>query len=386
MSKKERLSEAIWNEQQSRWCCRVMLNGKRRAFYSSTPGRKGKREAERKADAWIENGAIDAGLRVGKLWNDFMEFEIRTKGEDNETHLQHAKYGRLYILPYVEYKRLEDMLPADWEACVSETYTRSLDAGKPLAAKTLKNIRGALSAFRTYCGKVGIEIKSMQYIEIPQSAPIGERKILQPPDVRFLFRPMEFDKHYPKYINAWRFQVITGLRPGEIYGLKQDDISPDGMITISRNANVRKKETNGKNHNARRTFRLPSAAMEVLKEQREYLKHKGIISPYIFPSSSGDMGSERQAYKAWVYFCQKNNVTRCSLYELRHTMVSMNTDVPDALLKPMVGHSKNMDTRGIYGHEIQGNKERTAKMIDDVFRSIIFSDATNDAKGHQKQV
>lgn len=379
MPKKERLSEAIWNEKQSRWCCRVMMNGKRRAFYSSVPGRKGKREAERKADAWIEDGALDAGLRVGKLWQEFMDYERRTKGENNETYAQHEKCGRLYILRYVEHKKLEDMRPIDWQECVSATYAESCEAGKPLSAKTLSNIRGALTAFRRYCEGIGIEIRSMRTIQIPDSAPVGERKILQPADIRALFKPIGFGWHYPHYINAWRFQVLTGLRPGEVYALTQDDITPDGMITVRRSVNVRGIITDGKNRNARRTFLLSAAARDVLREQAEYLKYRGIITPFVFPAMDGSIASERQAYKAWLYFCDTHDITRCSLYELRHTMVSLNADVPDALLKPMVGHSQSMDTRGTYSHELQGNRERTARMIDNIFASVKIHDATDDA-------
>lgn len=384
MSKKERLSEAVWDENQNRWCCRVMVNYKRRAFYSSIPGRKGKREAERKADAWIADGAIDAGLRVGKLWQEFIEYERRTKGENSETYAQHEKYGRLYILRYVEHKKLEDMRPIDWQECVSATYAESRAAGKPLSAKTLSNIRGALTAFKRHCEDVGIEIRSMRTIQIPDSAPVGERKILQPIDIRALFQPIEFGWHYPHYINAWRFQVLTGLRPGEVYALMQDDITPDGMITVRRSVNVRGIVTDGKNRNARRTFLLSEAARDVLREQAEYLRRRGIITPYVFPAMDGSIASERQAYKAWLYFCDTHDITRCSLYELRHTMVSLNADVPDALLKPMVGHSQSMDTRGTYSHELQGNRERTARMIDSIFTSIKFPDANNDANATSK--
>lgn len=381
MSKKERLSEAIWNEKQSRWCCRVMLNGKRRAFYSSTPGRRGKREAERKADEWLADGAPDASLRIGKLWNDFVEYERSTKGDANPTYKQHATYGRLYILPYLEYKKLEDMQQIDWQTCISEPFAASINAGKPKARKTLQNIRGALTAFRTYCSRRGIKIDTMDDLTIPDAAIIGERHVLQPEDLSVLFgqpKPTPTGQNRtPHYLHAWRFQVLTGLRPGEIYGLQLDDITPSGMITIRRSVNVDANVTHGKNYRAHRTFLLPNAARAVLDDQREYLKRKGIISPFVFPSADGSMGNERKSYYAWKRFQKSQGITECSLYELRHTMVSINADVPDALLKPMVGHSQNMDTRGTYGHEIKINRARTAEMIDGIFAELL--DANNDA-------
>ena len=40
-------------------------------------------------------------------------------------------------------------------------------------------------------------------------------------------------------------------------------------------------------------------------------------------------------------------------------------------LKRMVGHTKNMDTFGVYGHEVDGEAEKTAQIIDGVFNDLI---------------
>lgn len=378
MAKKQRLSEAIWDDQRERWCCRVTLDGKRRAFYSTLPGRKGKREAERKADDWLENGSINGGARFGVIWAAFIQHELDTRGEKNTTYLHNKQYGRLYILPQLEHKRMEDLKPIDWQSCIDVPFANSVKAGKPLSAKSLKNIRGTLTAFRSYCEMCDIDMRSMRTLKIPDAAPVGERKILQPKDIELLFSPPKSGSA-PHYLHAWRFQVITGLRPGELYALQNEDITPDGMITISRSVNVRRDITDGKNRNARRTFLLPRLAQEILADQKAYLRELGIISPYIFPNTDGNVVWERAAYNSWRRYCTAQGITPCSLYELRHTMVSMSTDIPDALLKPMVGHSRNMDTRGTYGHEVQGNRARTAAMLEDTFSNIINLDATKDA-------
>ena len=378
MAKKERLSEAIWDEQRERWCCRVTMEGKRRAFYSSTPGRKGKREAERKADDWLENGTINGNARFGIVWASFVNRERDLRGDKNPTYIQHEQYGRLYILPVLEYKKLDDIKPIDWQNCIDEPFARSLKAGKPLSAKTLKNIRGALSAFRAYCELCDIDLRSLRTLKIPDAAPVGERRILQPNDLALLFAEPKGNQ-LPHYLHAWRFQVLTGLRPGEVYALRHEDITPDGVITISRSVNIHGKITQGKNRNARRSFLLPERAVQALADQREYLKRAGLISPYVFPNALGHIANDKFVYNAWQRFCKTQGITFCSLYELRHTMVSYSADVPDALLKPMVGHSRSMDTRGVYGHEVQGNRQRTVAMIETAFESALDLDATKDA-------
>ena len=49
----------------------------------------------------------------------------------------------------------------------------------------------------------------------------------------------------------------------------------------------------------------------------------------------------------------------------------MNKDMPDALKKLILGHSKNMDSDGTYGHEIEGDLDRAAEMMDEPLNRII---------------
>ena len=50
---------------------------------------------------------------------------------------------------------------------------------------------------------------------------------------------------------------------------------------------------------------------------------------------------------------------------------SINKDMPDALKKMIVGHSKDIDTDGTYGHEMDGDQQRAAAMIDEAFKRVL---------------
>ena len=45
--------------------------------------------------------------------------------------------------------------------------------------------------------------------------------------------------------------------------------------------------------------------------------------------------------------------------------------MPDALLKLQVGHSEKMDTRGVYGHEIDGDAVKAAELSNKAFLDIL---------------
>lgn len=45
--------------------------------------------------------------------------------------------------------------------------------------------------------------------------------------------------------------------------------------------------------------------------------------------------------------------------------------MPEALKKMIMGHSKSMDTEGVYGHEKQGDRAKAAGYIDASFAPYV---------------
>ena len=183
-------------------------------------------------------------------------------------------------------------------------------------------------------------------------------------DARVHGKPIE-----AHYIHAWRFLVATGLRRGELCGLKNEDMS-NNILMIRRSINNDNEITCGKNRNARRTIELTSTAMHILDDQRAMLNRKGLISPWVFPGQHGEMPNPNYIYDQWATWRKQHGI-KSSLHELRHTFISLNkADLPLELMKAVVGHSSSMDTFGVYGHEIEGERLRAAQIIDGVFQSV----------------
>ena len=71
----KRTNTAYWIEKKSMWRVDVQRDGLRRSFYSSKPGRTGQREANAKADAWLEagGGMPVPSRRCGAWLDDYLE-------------------------------------------------------------------------------------------------------------------------------------------------------------------------------------------------------------------------------------------------------------------------------------------------------------------------
>ena len=63
-----RTNTAVWIEKAQRWQIKVQKNGERKAFCSAKPGRTGQREANRKADAWLDEGVVNTRVLVNNAY------------------------------------------------------------------------------------------------------------------------------------------------------------------------------------------------------------------------------------------------------------------------------------------------------------------------------
>lgn len=165
-------------------------------------------------------------------------------------------------------------------------------------------------------------------------------------------------------IHAYRVAVMTGLRPGELLGLRVGDVE-GSRLHIGRAINRQNEETTGKNENAIRTVILhPLAAAEIRAQLQQRTMQSGPLrdDDPIFP-----LPNQQSLYNFWRFYQRSNGIPPISLYELRHTFVSMIEDaVSPAELRRMVGHSKSMDTFGWYSHAVTGRDKAAALAVYDV--------------------
>lgn len=362
-----RRAEAIWVEARSRWQINVQRDGKRKTFTSPVPGRKGKHEAEAKADEWLDAGQPDE-MRFDAAWPVFLEHIRKTTGTAN--YKDHECIGRVWLLPVLGTKRLSKLKLADVQDIVDDA------AAQGKSARTCKNIKSKFFAFALFAADQHWDMDSInpKKVKISKKAPKAVRTIVQPDQLQVLFRvgtELCYGVERPCfYIYAFRLFVLTGMRRGELCGLTWDDYK-DGVLIVQRSINRFREVTDGKNENAQRYIPLTSHSIALLDAQREMLRERGITSKWIFPDTHGRRLVPNNLYKSWQKYSAQRGISS-SLHELRHTFVSiMENDVPDPLLKRVVGHSESMDTHGVYGHAMDGDLRRALGLMEEVFASLL---------------
>lgn len=373
----DRKNEARWLEKYQRWQINVQKDGARKTFYSKITGTKGKIDAEKQADKWLKEGSTSKPIRFSKLYEQFLAEKELLKGKSSSDLRKHEHMGRCYLIPALGTRKLENITLGDWQNCLNNAFRCSQEKGRPLSAKSLKNLRASMTAVYAFAVRHGLTLTKPEYLQIPKSAPVGQRKILTPEDIKLIFSEDAYydgngTEHSFWYIYLVRFILLTGLRPGEALGIRSAEDIQNNILTISRSVNNDGELTDGKNANAHRCQYLSAFVQQIIQNQQQMLKQSGTISPWLFPSPEGCCGNQKNIYSKWRLFRDYHRLTPCTLYELRHTMVSITKNsIPTHLLKMVLGHTEAMDTYGVYGHEFAGDLQAVANTTETMFKQII---------------
>lgn len=360
-----RKNEARWVESAERWQINVQCKGVRKTFVSSKPGRKGKLEAERKADNWLSRGLADEHSKVTLLLDMYLDDVKLRNGERSSSYRQTEQFVRLYIKPVIGAKRMGDLTAIDCQRVIDTAYRQH-----SLSRKTLTGVRSTIMNFLKWARMSQRTTLLVEGLTVPAGAAPSKRSILQPDALKILFNEgmtlCRGKSTFEPYIWAFRFAVVTGFRPGELIALQHKDITGT-RYKLTGAINIRGDRTHGKNDNARRSGELSAVAMSILNSQRLYLISTLANSDYVFPDHIDPSRPmlEKNYYRHWKRYCAYHGITEgTTVYELRHTFCSINDEMPDGLKKMVMGHSKSMDTEGVYGHKKRGDDERAAAYID----------------------
>lgn len=348
------MASAVWMEKEKRWSLRCQVDGVQKRFTSSRPGIAGKKDVMKKYRAFMY-GETYENLLFSEAWARFLEYIIDKNGK-TESYINLEKYGRLYILPWLQKRMLNTCGLSDFQQCISKA-RRTSGGSAPLSRRTLRNLKATIMQFVHFAVANGYMEPLRGQLYIPAAAPSTERVILQPDDIARLFDGPANDW----YINIFRFALVTGLRTGEVLGIQSGDIK-NNVLTINRSINCRNQITEGKNQNARRRIYLNKIARRIINENQ--FRNGRLATPWIFCSKTGGPLSQSTLRNAWLKLAAERDLPGCP-YSLRHTFISLlKNEMPEAMLKSIVGHSASMDTYGIYGHVVNGEMEAASRIID----------------------
>ena len=353
----KRINTATWLPKYNRWQIKVQKDGVRKTFYCSIPGRKGMRECHRKADQWLDENIVSSNLKVKELAAMYLE--------EKSLSVQTSRYKNIrghlnkWIVPAIANKRIANLSEQDLQNILNDMYKQ----GK--AKRTIQAVMETMSDFVKFARKNNLTKLYPENLTVNRLAKgTKQKQSMDLADLKILFssdKTIKFGREVKdEWIYAYRFLALTGLRRGEMLGLKWEDVK-EHTIEIKRAVNEYKEVTKGKTENAIRSIPITRKMQEVLEQiphRSEWIFWNG-CRPYTFSNR-------------FRIYANYNGLSISTVHELRHTFITIYDDVlPINTVKSIVGHSKSMRTVETYGHVTQSQMESAKEILDKKMEEII---------------
>ncbi len=292
------------------------------------------------------------------------------------THARDRKPTEHYLLPHLGDTPLRRLRAEHIRSLYQRLLITGSRRGGPLAAKTIANLHQLLrSALRDAVDR-GL---------LPVSPVAG----VQPPDPRSHPSRARRAKSWTAaelgaFIDAtahsthsmlFRLAAATGMRRGEVLGLRWDDIHFDsGRIEITRL----------KTRTSRRNVALDDETLALLadwrRRQAAQLSASGAVNEHglVFTRTDGKPLHPHTVSQAFERAQRRLEVSPISFHDLRHTHASLllRDRVPIKVVSERLGHANPAFTMTTYQHVIPGMQEDAAA----AFGQLISANLTNSSE------
>ncbi len=185
------------------------------------------------------------------------------------------------------------------------------------------------------------------------------------------------------YEDQFRFVLQTGLRTGELVGLRWDDIDfANQRMYITRTMEYRHsvgewREGPPKSKSGVRTIPLTEEAIKILKCQKQ--KHKEIklipiqwINQVFLSKRHGEPVKNSTYDTALLKICDKAEIRRFSMHILRHTFATrcIEAGMKPKTLQMILGHSNIGITMNLYVHATDDEKKKEMELVEDALKVV----------------
>jgi len=356
----------IYQRKDGRWCAQVSLDGRRLTHYAKT--QRECREWLRDIQAQIEEGLTIDGARASlgeylEQWLEVTKQSLRPK-----TWKQYSQIARQHILPGLGNIRLRDLRPDH----VQSLYAAKQKAGT--SASTVRLIHAVLHKALAQALKWGLVTRNVSDAVNKPKPRREEMKVLDADQARALLKAAEGERLEALYHVA----VTTGLRQGELLGLRWSDLDWDaGRLQVQRQ--LQRISGQGlvfnepKSSAGRRLVKLGPTVLEKLREHHQRQEQERLFAgdrwhehDLIFPSTIGTPLEPRNLLRDFKGLLQSAGLPEIRFHDLRHTAATLmlQKDVHPKVVQERLGHSSITLTLDTYSHVLPSMQEDAADKLD----------------------
>lgn len=174
----------------------------------------------------------------------------------------------------------------------------------------------------------------------------------------------------PWYRYYYTLRFLTGMRTGEIDGLKWKYVDFDKRIIKVREALVKDKQTYTKNDYSQRDIEMSSTVYEALKEQHKRTGHLD----YVFVNSRGNhFNYHNISRKVWHPLLEALGLERRNPYQTRHTAATLWLAAGEnpAWIAKQMGHSTTEMLFRVYARYVPNLTRKDGSAMERLISSAV---------------
>lgn len=313
-------------------------------------------------------------LKVGEYLDRWLSGSVNNTVKAT-TFERYEQITRLHLKPALGRVKLKALTPGH----VRGLYREKLEAGS--STRTVRYVHTTLhKALKQAVMDSLIPRNATEAVKPPQPSR-EEMHPLTPEQAKLLLQTAHEagDRLEALYVLA----IHTGLRQGELLGLKWDDVDlEDGSLQVRRTLAITKSGpvfTSPKTTGFRRSVKLTSKAIEALKIHLERqlaeidrvgsLWSPGDADGLIFASETGEPLDRRAVTKLkFKPLLKRAGLLEIRFHDLRHTCATLllAKNVNPKIVSEMLGHSTIAITLDTYSHVLPNMRDQAAAAMEEV--------------------
>jgi integrase len=273
-----------------------------------------------------------------------------------------------HMIPVIGSIRLGKLNPAD----VQRLYADRLATG--LSNTSVRHMHSVLHHALDDAVKWGLVNRNVTDAVDPPRRSAPEMTVWSREDVTRFLNAATDDPLEP----LWTLALLTGMRRGELLGLKWGDIDLDaGTLsvrrTLSRGTGSELIEGAPKTKTAQRRIALPATAVESLRHHRarqnEYRLELGSVwepNDYVFTNDVGRYLHPNSLTRQFTLAITRAGVPRIRFHDLRHTSATLllAQGVHPKIVQERLGHANIAMTMDRYSHVTRDMQQQAAEALE----------------------
>lgn len=302
-----------------------------------------------------EHGGIEAlGEMSVSSWFDYWIENFKIGNVKTRTLQNYKDRYRFNIAPLIGTMLLSDVKPMHCQNVLNQM------AGLGYCSSTIELTRATMSTLFDSAVENQLIVKTpvSKIVKCYNGKKPKQGRVLTKEEQRIFLKTAKGRSNY----NQYALVLQTGLRAGELAGLKWSDIDFDKRIlSVTRTIDYRSNEVDWeikspKSKAGIRDIPLTEEAVRILKEQKKKMRSADVLSikyhEFVFLSPNGNLIRNSTYNKSLESICRKAGIECFSMHTLRHTFATRcaESGMNPKTLQSILGHSNISVTMDIYVH------------------------------------